>query len=153
MIKYICDYCEEEFFDLDELEEHMDNCIKSPYHKSKSIPGYVFQMNVTIHDFSIITSSKMITCNVFDKGDKYVEWVKESHDFSYERLFCLKENLDKVIARTSCFKGEVIFQYKSLKPINVEKIKTELEEKINNFIEEKINQFISAKNNLKLNYE
>ena len=153
MIKYICDYCGEEFFDLDELEDHMDNCIKAPYHKSKSIPGYVFQVKVIIHDFSIITSSKMVTCNVFDNNDKYVEWVQESHDFSYERLFCHKENLDKVIAGTSFCKGEVIFQYKSLKPINVEKIKPELEEKINNYIEEKINLFISAKNNLKINYE
>ena len=153
MIKYICDWCEEEFFDLDEFEDHLDNCIKSPYYKSKSIPGYVFQMKVIMHDFNIITSSKKITCNVFDNDDKYVEWVKESHDFSYERLFCMKENLDKVIARTSCVKGEVIFQYKSLNPIKVEKIKPELEEKINNFIEEKINLLISAKDNLKINYE
>jgi hypothetical protein len=153
MIKYICDWCEEEFVDLDEFEDHMDNCVKSPYHKSKSIPVYVFQMKVTIYDFKIVTSSKMITCNVFVNDDKYVEWVKESDDFSYERLFCIKENLDKVIMRTSCFSGEAIFQYKSLKTINVEEIKSELEEKINSFIEEKINQLIFAKNNLKFNYE
>ena len=153
MIKYICDWCEEEFFDLDEFEEHKDNCSKSPYHKSKSIPAYVFQIKVVIHNFEIVTSSKSVICNVFDMDDKYVEWIHESEDFSYERLFCMKENLDKIIMRTSCYPGEVIFQYKSLNSINLEDIKPQFEEKINNFIEEKINQLISAKDNLKINYE
>lgn len=143
MIKYICDYCNKEFFHEDEYKEH--DCEASPYHKSKSIEMWKALLTVNLSNMQ--TNYKTFSYNVFEKEDRWVEWKNEE---CYEKLFCMKENIEKITRSKSEYDGVIMLEYRTSKIPIFEFIKPFFEEEIKKILKEKIDKLIEQKENFKL---
>lgn len=145
MIKYICDYCEEEFFDEEEYEKHCFKCDKHPYSQSKSIEMWKCLLTVNLNNFK--TSYKTFSYDVFEKEDRYITY---DRDFCSEKLFCRKEIIEKIVRSKSEYDGVIMLEYKTFKLPIYEFIKPLFEEEVKKILQEKIDRLVEAKNNFKL---
>lgn len=145
MIRYICDYCNKEFQEEIAYEQHEDNCKYSPYDKSKAISAYVCTFKFDLESF--VSNYNCTEYQVFRRDDKYVTWDKL---YKQEKVFIIKEDLEKLTRLKSEYSSIIILQYTSLKLPIFALIKHLFENEIKQVLQEKIDRLVEQKENFKL---
>ena len=147
MIKYICDYCGEQFCDSGEYVDHQNDCIKSPYQKSNMIPLHCYK--VTYHlgtgQYDLDNEVK----DVFDMNTHYEELQYCDGERTQGRII-QKSKMNKVLVSANLHDMIIFKYYYTISDILFPDVKQLFEEAIKNEIQNRINKLNSLKGNVKL---
>ena len=145
MIKYVCDWCDQEFYEEIAYDIHEDNCEHSPYHKSKEISAYICTLTFNFNNFKSDYACKEY--KVFLVKEQYITFDKINKSTG---LFSTKENLEKVLIKPSLYPNTFRLQYRTLNLPIYEFIKENFKEVIDVLLQEKIDKLIQLKKDFKL---
>jgi hypothetical protein len=154
MIKYICNYCENQFNTEEEYEKHFFSCTKNPFLEVNKISLYsiVVHYNFEKNVYSITKHKE----HVYEYENKYVQLCSILDEVDFTEI-CKKEEIDCVQFfdhTESCVGGgynqtfDVL--YYSLMPIEFAEINKKIEDKIKEELLKKVNKLNNFIENLNI---
>lgn len=158
MIKYICNYCENQFNTEEEYEKHFFSCTKNPFLEVNKKPLYSIGVNYNFEkNVYSITKHKEF---VYEYENRYVMLDESSilDEVNFSEI-CKKEDIGcfKLYDHTDSPVGGGYNQtfyvlYYSLIPIEFAEIKKKIEDKIKEELLKKVNKLNDFIENLNIKY-